>query len=157
MDPCRQLRYDIRDACAERDRELDRARRRFWLGLFGLDFVLDWEERTSVDRALAGFLLLVQTGEIVLAVDQLLRILHALARRTGRHAAARTIGGIAGRLLGLAALGLLVLDVLAAHDRWTRSQVAIHRRFRERLEVLRRETTCPDPEAIFREEGVHRS
>ena len=122
MDPCEQLRYDVRDALAERDRELDQARRRFWLGLFGLEFVLEWEESSAVDRALGGFLLLVKTGEIVLAVDQLFRLLQALARITGRHGAARALGGIAGRFVGLAAMGLLVMDIAAAYDRWTRRQ-----------------------------------
>jgi hypothetical protein len=156
MDPCEQLRHDLQDARAERDGELDRARRRFWLGLFGLEFVLDWQERTAVDRALGGFLALVQTGEVVLAVDQLFRILQALARSTGRTAAARAIGGIAGRFLGLAALGLLVMDVAAGYDRWMRTQRRIEERFTARTGALHAEAaaTCGDVERIFREEGV---
>jgi hypothetical protein len=156
MDPCEQLRRDLRDARAEREGELDRARRRFWLGLFGLDFVLDWQERSAVDRALGGFLALVQTGEVVLAVDQLFRVLHALARSTGRTAAVRAIGGIAGRFLGLAALGLLVMDIAAGYDRWTRTERRIEERFTARARDLRAraEGSCDGVERIFREEGV---
>lgn len=156
MDPCEQLRYDLRDALAERDREMDQVRRRFWLGLFGLEFILDWEERSAVDRALGGFLMLVQTGEVVLAVDQLFRLLQALARATGRQGAARVIGGVAGRFVGLAALGLLVMDVAAGYDRWTRQQGRIDDRFVERIQELQsqNEGRCRDMERIFREEGV---
>ena len=156
MDSCEQLRHDLRDALAERDRESDRARRRFWLGLFGLEFVLDWPERSAVDRALAGFLFLVQTGEIVLAVDQLFRILQTLARTTGRMGAARAIGGIAGRFVGLAALGLLVIDIAAGYDRWLREESRIEDRFRSRTRTLYDEAgaSCPEVEEIFREEGV---
>ena len=75
MDACEQLKRDLRDALDERDRELDLARRRFWLGLLGLDFVLDWEERGAVDRAVSGFLTMVQTGEVVLGLQELYRIL----------------------------------------------------------------------------------
>ena len=156
MDPCEQLRHDLRDARAERDRELDQARRAFWLGLFGLDFVLDWQERSAVDRALAGFLFLVQTGEIVLAVDQLFRILQRLARATGRLGAARAIGGIAGRFLGLAALGLLVLDIAAGYDRWGRRRERIEGRFDARIRELHAhaDPACDDVDRVFREEGV---
>ena len=154
MDPCAQLRHDLRDARAERERELDLARRRFWLGIFGLDFILDWEERSAVDRALAGFLLVVQTGEIVLAVRELFRILQALALRTGRRAAGRLIGRIGGRVLGLAAIGFLILDVATGYDRWLRTQERVEDRFRARTAGLFRETECQDPARIFREEGI---
>jgi len=154
MDPCAQLRHDLRDARAERERELDLARRRFWLGIFGLDFVLDWEERSAVDRALAGFLLVVQTGEIVLAVQELFRILQALAVRTGRVAAGRLIGRIGGRLLGLAALGFVILDVATGYDRWVRTQERVEDRYQTRIRSLFRETGCEDPARIFREEGI---
>lgn len=156
MDPCEQLRYDLRDALAERDREIDQARRRFWLGLFGLEFILDWEERSAVDRALGGFLVLVQTGEVVVAVDQLFRLLQALARVTGRQGAARVIGGIAGRFVGLAALGLLMMDIAAGYDRWMRQKGRIGERFAERVQELRdqSEGSCREVERIFREEGV---
>ncbi|HSM04393.1 MAG TPA: hypothetical protein VK858_07215 [Longimicrobiales bacterium] len=154
MDACAQLRHDLRDARAEQERELDLARRRFWLGVFGLDFILDWEERSTVDRALAGFLMVVQTGEIVLAVRELFRILQALALRTGRVAAGRVIGRVGSRVLGLAAVGFLVLDVATGYDRWLRTRERIEARFAQRTTALFRVTDCADPARIFREEGI---
>lgn len=133
---------------------MELARRRFWLGLLGLEFILDWEERGPVDRALAGFLFMVQAGEIVLAVQQLFRILRALALRTGRSAAARVIGLTGRRLLGAVALGFLVVDMAMGYARWQEEEARIHRRFLARVRRLREETTCPDAAAIFRAEGV---
>lgn len=139
---------------AERDRELDLARRRFWLGLLGLEFILDWEERGAVDRAIAGFLSLVQTGEVVLAINELMRIFRGLAAAGGRRSAQRVLGRMSGRLLGTVALGLLVLDVVAGYVRWEKEDERIHRRFRARVRALRESAGCPDPEAVFAEVGV---
>lgn len=154
MDPCAQLRRDLTDAVRERDRELALARRRFWLGLLGLDFILDWEERSGVDRALGGFLAMVQTGEVVLAVQQLLRVFGGLARRTGRKAAERILGRTLGRTLGLVAVSMLAVDILVGYTRWEEEEVRIRRRFTARLRQLLKESHCPRPRQIFHEEGV---
>jgi hypothetical protein len=154
MDACEQLKRDLRDALDERDRELDLARRRFWLGLLGLDFVLDWEERGAVDRAVAGFLTLVQTGEVVLGLQELYRILRGLALATGRRSAARILGRTASRMLGMVALSLLVVDILAGYARWEEEEVNVRRRYRARIRDLRSKTECPDPDRVFSELGI---
>lgn len=154
MDACEQLRRDLRDALGERERELELARRRFWLGLLGLEFILDWEERGTVDRAIAGFLCMVQTGEVVLALNELIRIFRSLAGRAGRRGAERVLGKMAGRMLGMVALSLLVADVIAGYVRWEEEEANIHRRFKARVTGLRDETSCPAPARIFHEEGV---
>lgn len=154
MDPCAQLRRDLIDAVRERDRELDLARRRFWLGLLGLDFILDWEERSTVDRALGGFLAMVQTGEVILALQQLLRVFGGLARRTGRRTAERILGRLLGRTLGLVAVSMLAVDILVGYTRWEEEEVRIRRRFTARLRQLLEETRCARPQRIFHEEGV---
>lgn len=154
MDPCAQLRRDLTDAVHERDRELDLARRRFWLGLLGLDFILDWEERTTVDRALAGFLAMIQTGEVILALQQLLRVFGGLASRTGRRTAEKILGRFLGRTLGLVAVSMLAVDILVGYTRWEDEEVRVRRRFTARLRQLLQETHCPRPERVFREEGV---
>jgi hypothetical protein len=154
MDPCAQLRRDLRDAVAERDREMDRARRRFWLGLLGLEFVLDWEERTTIDRGISVFLAMVQAGEILLAVQGLATLLGGVARRSGSVVASRMIGRWAGRALGAVALGMLALDIMAGWARWEREESAIGSRFRTRISELLEQTHCENPEAILREEGV---
>lgn len=154
MDACEQLRRDLRDALDERDRELDLARRRFWLGLLGLEFVLDWEERTPVDRAVSGFLTMVQTGEVVLGLQELFRILAGLARGAGRRSAERVLGRMAGRVVGMVALSLLVVDVLAGYVRWEEEEANVQRRFSARIRKLREECGCPEWRRVFTEEGV---
>jgi hypothetical protein len=154
MDPCAQLRRDLRDAVAERDREMDRARRRFWLGLLGLEFVLDWDERSAIDRGISVFLATVQTGEILLAVQGLATLLGGVARRSGSAVASRLMGRWASRTLGVVALGMLALDIMAGWARWEREEAAIGSRFRARLSELLEQTHCENPEAVFREEGV---
>lgn len=154
MDACEQLRRDLRDALGERERELELARRRFWLGLLGLEFVLDWEERGTVDRAIAGFLCMVQTGEVVLALQQLIRIFQSLAGTAGRRSAERVLGKMAGRMLGMVALSLLVVDIISGYVRWEEEEANIHRRFKARAGKLKDETSCPAPARIFKEEGV---
>ena len=154
MDACEQLRRDLRDALGERERELELARRRFWLGLLGLEFVLDWDERGAVDRAIAGFLCMVQTGEVVLALNELVRIFRTLAGTAGRRSAERVLGKMAGRMVGMVALSLLVVDVVSGYVRWEEEEANIHRRFKARVAGLRDETSCPSPARIFHEEGV---
>ena len=154
MDACEQLRRDLKDALHERERELDVARRRFWLGLLGLEFVLDWEERTPVDRAVSGFLCMIQSGEVVLGLHELFRILTSLARGAGRRSAERVLGKMAGRMVGMVALSLLVVDVLAGWVRWQEEEANIHRRFRARVRALREDCQCPEWRRVFSEEGV---
>ncbi|MDT8341776.1 MAG: hypothetical protein RQ751_09715 [Longimicrobiales bacterium] len=154
MDPCAQLRRDLQDALAERDRELGEAKRRFWLALLGLDFVLDWEERGGVDRALSGFLCMVQTGEVVLGLQELFRILRALAGAAGRTSAERLLGRLAGRVVGMAALGLLLVDMVSGYVRWEEEEARIRRRFHVRLQELRETAGCPDADAVFAEAGA---
>lgn len=154
MDACEQLKRDLTDALEERDRELETARRRFWLGLLGLDFVLDWEERSAVDRAVGGFLALVQAGEVVLAVQQLFRILRGVALAGGRASAARVLAHTARRMLGMVALTLLVVDVVTGYARWEEEELNIRRRFAARIRELRKDTTCAHPDRIFSELGV---
>jgi hypothetical protein len=154
MDACEQLKRDLKDAVEERDRELHLARRRFWLGLLGLDFILDWEERGAVDRAVAGFLSMVQAGEIALGLQELYRILRALALATGRRSAARVLGKTASRMLGMVALSLLVVDVIAGYARWEEEEVNVRRRFTARIRTLRAETACEHPGKIFSELGI---
>ena len=125
MDACEQLKRDLKDAVEERDRELHLARRRFWLGLLGLDFILDWEERGAVDRAVAGF-----------------------------RSAARVLGKTASRMLGMVALSLLVVDVIAGYARWEEEEVNVRRRFTARIRTLRAETACEHPGKIFSELGI---
>lgn len=154
MDACEQLRRDLRDALHERERELSLARRRFWLGLLGLEFVLDWEERTTVDRAVSGFLCMVRAGEVALALQELIRILTGLARAAGRGPAERVLGKVAGRMLGRVALALLVVDVVAGYVRWEEEEAGVHRRFKARVRALWEESACADARRIFAEEGV---
>jgi len=154
MDSCAQLRRDLIDAVRERDRDLERARRRFWLGLLGLEFILDWEERSAVDRALAGFLAMVQTGEVILALHQLFRIFASMARRAGRRTAERILGRFLGRTVGLVALSMLAVDVLVGYTRWEEAEVRIRREFAARLREILEATDCSRPEEIFREEGI---
>lgn len=154
MDSCDQLRRELRDAKAERTRELDLARRRFWLGLLGLDFVLDWQERDAVDRAVAGFLGLVQVGEVVLALEQLFHLLRTLALRTGRTAAAGFLGAMGRRVLGTVALTFLLMDIAIGYGRWTEEERRVERRYRARLGRVYRETDCAERDRIFQEEGV---
>lgn len=156
MDACAQLRRDLQDALAERDRELDLARRRFWLGLLGLEFILDWEERSAVDRAISGFLCMVQTGEVVLALQELVRIFRTLAGAAGRRSAERVLGKMAGRMLGMVALSLLVLDILAGYVRWEEEEANIHRRFKARIRELWAAEDCPHRARVFAEAGVPR-
>lgn len=152
MDACAQLRRDLRDAVAEREREMDLARRRFWLGLLGLDFVLDWEERGSVDRAVSGFLGMVQAGEVYLALRELLTIFRGMARASGRAGAGRVLG----RMLGTVALALLVVDVITGYTRWQAEEVNVERRYRARIREIHHETTCAYWAKVFEEEGVVR-
>lgn len=142
------------DAVRERDRELELARRRFWLGLLGLEFILDWEERSTVDRALSGFLALVQTGEVVLALRQLLLLFQGLARRGGRRIAERLLGRALSRTVGLVAVSMLVVDIIVGYTRWEEAEARVQRRFRARLRQLLDETHCPRPERVFHDEGV---
>ena len=154
MDACEQLKRDLKDALEERDRELDLARRRFWLGLLGLDFILDWEERGAVDRAVFGFLFMVQSGEVVLGLQELFRILRAMALATGRRGAARILGTTASRMLGMVALSLLVVDILAGYARWEEEEVNVRRRFTAQIRDLREKTTCEHPGRVFAELGI---
>lgn len=156
MNPCEQLRRDLRDAVAERDRELDLARRRFWLGLLGLEFVLDWDERNTVDRGISVFLSMVQTGELVLAVQGLIAVLAGVARRSGSALASRLVGRWASRTLGAVALGMFALDVMAGWTRWERQEAEIHGRFETRVTELMEQTRCPEPDAVLEAEGIQR-
>lgn len=154
MDACTQLRRDIADAVAERDRNLELAQRRFWLGLLGLEFVLDWEDRNAVDRGLGTFLALVQAGEIVLAIQGLATLLTGIAQRMGSIAARRLMGRWASRTLGVVALTMLALDVVVGYARWEEEADGVRQRFRARLRELLETTTCPSPEDVFEDKGV---
>ena len=156
MDACAQLRRDLRDAVAERERELEQARRRFWLGLLGLDAILDWEERGAVDRAVSSFLVMVQTGQVVLALNELLRLLGALAGVAGRGAGRAALARLSSRMVGMVALALVVMDVVVGYVQWEEEEANIHRRFKARIRTLLEETSCADAGSVLDGEGIPR-
>src|SRR5688572_16676114 len=125
MDPCEQLRRSLRDAKRERDRELTIARRRFWLGLLGLDFILDWPDLDSIDRALAIFFALLTAGDIALAIRHLYRLLFGIAEKVGEEAAEKVAKKLGSRILGWIALAILVYDIVTGLTEWYEEQLDI--------------------------------
>jgi hypothetical protein len=124
------------------------------LGLLGLEVILDWEERSTVDRALSSFLVLVQAGQVVLALQELLRILWSLAGLAGRGPGRWALARLSGRMLGAVALALVVMDVVTGFVQWEQEEANVHRRFEARLRTILDETTCGFAREVFEEEGV---
>lgn len=154
MDPCDKLRLDLRDAKAERDRELATARLRFWLGLLGLDFILDWKDLDEIERLIAIFFALLMAGDIRLAVRFLYRSLFEMAEEVGEEAAEKVAKKLGSRLLGLIALAILIYDIISGLAEWYEMQLDIENRFRNAVTRLYTQTKCRERDAVFAAEGV---
>ena len=130
---------------------MSRARKRFWLSLLGLDFILDWKDQDAVDRALNAFLLLIQAAEIVLALRELLRLLRSIG---APEAARKALGKASSRLLGIFAIAMLIYDIGMGWARWIEDEAEIENRYRNAVTRLYVRTECDRREQVFAEEGV---